>query len=134
MIFFVIIGESLRVSCGNRQAEGRHIHVNVPSLAALSAFQSINAAPPIDPAKFALRMLNIFFSLEELAGSNCTKAEGRNLLDPNILLAIKRKRIIFELIFWFSSAFVRSNEYEVPDSKGRGRGKVAKDSSEKPEC
>ena len=45
---------------------------------------------PPDPAKFALRLLSIFFSPEQLARSNCTKADGRDLLDPTILLAIKR--------------------------------------------
>ena len=111
--FSLSLGESLQVCCGNRQAAGQHITITMPSLAALTAFKSINAAPPTDPSKFALRLLTIFFSMEELAASNCTRAEGRNLLDSNVLLAIKCKTKHFELIL-IQFVFVRSNEYEVP--------------------
>lgn len=79
--------------CGDRKVSGRHAVVTLPSTAALAEFQAICAAPPNDPAKFALRLLGIFFTQEQLAVSNCTKAEGRQLLDPTILLAIKCKCI-----------------------------------------
>jgi hypothetical protein len=48
------------------------------------------APPPKDAAEFALRMLSIFFFNEEkLGASNCTKADGRRLLDQDILKSIK---------------------------------------------
>ena len=81
----------LQVCCGDRKVPGRHAVVPLPSPAALAEFQSVNSAPPCDPAKFALRLLGIFFTTEQLSVSNCTKAEGRELLDPKILQAIKGK-------------------------------------------
>lgn len=88
---YVCILTGLQVCYGNSKQRDRHSIVNVPSIAALADFNSVNSAPPSDPAKFALRLLGIFFSYEELAKSNCTKADGRDLLDPEIILAIKRK-------------------------------------------
>ena len=81
----------LQVLCGDGQAHGRHVMVTLPSTAALAAYRSINAAPPANPAKFALKLLRVFFTLEQLSVSNCTMAEGRELLDPLKLEAIKRK-------------------------------------------
>ena len=86
-----IIYPGLQVCCGESKAPERHVMVSLPSTAALAEYKSINTAPPYDPAKFALRLLGVFFTLEQLSTSNCTKAEGRELLDPNILQAIKRK-------------------------------------------
>ena len=91
LVCTIIIYSGLQVCCGDRKVSGRYAVVSLPSTAALAEFKSINTAPPRDPAKFALRLLGIFFTLEQLSVSNCTKAEGRELLDPNILQAIKRK-------------------------------------------
>ena len=69
---------------------------------ALAEFQSISAAPPNDQAKFALKLLGIFFTQEQLAVSNYTKAEGRQLLDPTVLQAIKganEKKLIWYFLF-----------------------------------
>ena len=90
LVHCCFFSDELQVCCGNNKADGRFINVTLPSLAALSAFQSVNTLLPPDPANFALRLLSIFFSPEQLARSNCTKADGRDLLDPTILLAIKR--------------------------------------------
>lgn len=79
--------------CGMAGVKGKyiHVHVNMPSEAALKEYQVTNACPPKDAGKFALKLLSVFFSAEELSKSNCTKAEGRDLLDPDLLLGIKRK-------------------------------------------
>lgn len=90
---FLLCYIELQVFCGDKKARGRYSIVTVPSRAALAEYNSVNSAPPGDAAKFALRLLGVFFTSEELARSNCTKAEGRELLDPEILQAIKRERV-----------------------------------------
>ena len=67
--------------------------VKLPTSAALAEFKQIDACPPKDPAKFALKLLSVFFSEEELGRSNCTKADGRDLLDQEVLLGIKCKKL-----------------------------------------
>ncbi len=74
--------------CGEPGVKGRSVVVELPSEAALAQFIQINC-PPKDPAKFALKLLSVFFTDEELSQSNCTKAEGRDLLNQEILVAIK---------------------------------------------
>ena len=71
--------------------KGKYVFIDLPSEAALKQYQLINSCPPGDAGKFALKLLSIFYSPEELARSNCTKAEGRELLNPEFLLAIKCK-------------------------------------------
>ena len=66
----------LQVCCGDNKAMGRSSIVTLPSRAALAEFHSVNSAPPNDAAKFALRLLGVFFTAEVLARSNCTRAEG----------------------------------------------------------
>ena len=73
---------------------GHYCIVSLPSRAALAEYNSVNSAPPSDASKFALRLLGVFFTVEELARSNCTKADGRELLDPEILQAIKCKIVV----------------------------------------
>lgn len=82
---------SLTVVCGDPNTSGKHIVLKVPSVAALHQFQKVSAAAKTsDPAKFALKLLSVFFSDEELSVSiNGTYAEGRRLLDQNVLLGIK---------------------------------------------
>ena len=65
--------------------------VNLLSEAAEKEYQLINACPPKDAGKFALKLLSMFYSPEVLSRSNCTKAEGRDLLDPHLSMGIKRK-------------------------------------------
>ena len=89
----------LQVFCGNRDVKGRFSTVTLPSEAALAEFNAINTAPPSDAAKFALRLLGVFFTTDELARSNCTKAEGRKLLNPKILQAIKRNGRLYATIY-----------------------------------
>ena len=92
-----IIG--MRVCCGKGGVKGKHIYLTLPSEAALAAFSLLNSAPPADPAKFVLRMLAIFFTSSELEKSNCTKAEGRELLDQEVIQGIKCKWITTSIIF-----------------------------------
>ena len=88
---FTSVVDELTVCCGNPKIVGRHMMLRVPTEAALVSFKQIQACPPQDPGKFALRLLSVFFSDEVLSTSNCTKAEGRALLDQEVLLGIKRK-------------------------------------------
>ena len=43
------------------------------------------------PAKLALALLNVFFTEQEMASSNCTPAPSRQLLNPNIISGIHCK-------------------------------------------
>ena len=86
--------------CGQPEVDGKHVYLTLHSEMAVSEFQQISFCPPSEPAKFALRLLSVFFSDDVLAESNCTKAEGRKLLDQQILLGI---RCEFTLLFWFTS-------------------------------
>ncbi len=79
--------------CGEEGTKGKFVVVDLPSEAALAEFQQVNACLPKDPEKFALKLLSVFFTEEELGRSNCTKAEGRDLLNQEILLAIKCKSL-----------------------------------------
>ena len=89
MVTFV--ADPLTVCCGQVGASGKHVYLRVPTEAALMEFQQVSLCPPNDPAKFALKLLSVFFTDELLSTSNCTKAEGRSLLDQEILLGIKCK-------------------------------------------
>lgn len=68
--------------------------IKVPSEAALSQFRELAAFPPKDLSKYALKLLSVFFMDSELAKSNCTRAQGRKLLDQDIIIAIKGKMVI----------------------------------------
>ena len=73
--------------------KGKYVMVELPSEheAALSQFHQVDSCHLKDPAKFALQLLSVFFSDEEFGRSNCTKAEGRETLNLQVLTAIKRK-------------------------------------------
>ena len=79
----------LQVCCGDRKIPEIHAFMLLPSISAED--NSINAAPPSDAARFVLRLLGVLFTTDQLALSNCTKAEGRELLDPHILNAVRCK-------------------------------------------
>ena len=81
------LNSDLKLCCGN--PGGKHIYITLPSAAALQEYQVINSCPPKEAGKFALKLLGIFFSPSELAVSNCTKAEGRGLLNPNFNIGNK---------------------------------------------
>ena len=66
-------------------------YVTLPSEAALKEFLILNSCPPKEAEKFNLMLLGIFFSLEELAASNCNKVDGRELLNPDLILGMKCK-------------------------------------------
>ena len=68
-----------------------HCKVTLLTEKAVAEFWQLNNCPPADPGKFALRLLSLCFTNEELAESNCTPAEGRRLLNQEILTAIKRE-------------------------------------------
>lgn len=67
MLYFTILFESVVVT-------ERYLRDTLHVISALAEYNSINAAPPSDAAKFALRLLEVFFTTEQLAVSNCTKA------------------------------------------------------------
>ena len=83
--------------CGDPETQNC-IYISVPSALALSRFKELEAFPPKEPTRYALRLLAIFFSDEELARSNCTKAEGRNLLDRRTLDAIRGKHVVIGIL------------------------------------
>ena len=70
---------------------GHHINLRLLSEAAVAEFRCVESCLPSEPEKFALKLLSVFFSDEVFGKSICTKAEGRQLLDQNILLGIKHK-------------------------------------------
>lgn len=90
-----MVKDLLEVICDDPTAAGKHLIIllRVPSPAALSQFQNITSSTANTPAKFALKLLSVFFGDEELGNSNCTFAEGWRLLDQNVLLGIKCKLI-----------------------------------------
>ena len=45
----------------------------------------------VDAGPLALSLMDLFFSREEMARGNCTDAEGRNLLEPEIISGIRCK-------------------------------------------
>ena len=84
----------LEVCCGDPKRSSSVI-VTVPSDDDLAQFTELNAVPPKDPAKdpakYALRLLSVFFTDEELAESNCMRAEERKLLNQAKISAIRDK-------------------------------------------
>ena len=59
----------LEVLCGNSSSKDNQIVVKLPSEEAKALYAQINNCPPKDPAKFALRLLSVFLSGDELAQS-----------------------------------------------------------------
>ena len=47
------------------------------------------SCPPGNPAKLSLKLLSCFFSIDQLVKSNCTKADGREIIDQKILDGIR---------------------------------------------
>lgn len=84
------------VCCGNSAEKGKHIYLTLPSEAAVMGFQQLESCPPKDPGKFAIKLLTLFYGDEELSQSNCTRAEGRKLLDQEVLLGIKCKFVFYK--------------------------------------
>ena len=92
--FYTIVSiDPLMVCCGDAEQKDKHVYLTLPSEDALIALRQLNYNPPKDPAKFALKLLTLFISEEELGQSNCTWAEGRKLIDQKILLGIKCKLV-----------------------------------------
>ena len=79
---------STEVVCGNPKSR-QHVVLPLPSEAAVALFHSVNCCLPPDAGTFAKKLLDVFFSEEELARSCCTKAVGRELLDQMVLSGIK---------------------------------------------
>ncbi len=69
------------------------IKLPVPLAAATEQLTQLKHSLPNDAEKYALKLLFIFFKDEELAESNCTLAEGRRLLDQDVLKGIQCKRV-----------------------------------------
>ena len=80
--------------CGQAGVKGHYSVVELPSEAAVAHLRQINACPPGDAAKYALRLMPVFFTSEELGSSNCTVTQGRDLLNQEYLEAIKRKKFL----------------------------------------
>lgn len=87
---YIIGQDPLQIVCGN-SATSAHMVMKLPSEKAVAQFVQLNAISPAEAGKFALRMLSLFYTNEELAESNCTLAEGRKLIDHEVLLAIQCK-------------------------------------------
>ena len=87
----VELTDPLQVICGDprRSASCEHVILKVPSAAALMEFNRVSEFVHGAPKKFALKLLSIFFTDEELAESNCTYAPGRKLLDQQVLRGIQ---------------------------------------------
>ena len=51
------------------------------------------------PVKLALNLMTTLFSEEELARGNCTPTKGRELLNPRVILGIRRKCNVIVFIF-----------------------------------
>ena len=50
---------------------------------------SMAEAISTNPPRLACNLLSVFFTKDELSKGNCTPAQGRNLLDPNIIQGIR---------------------------------------------
>ena len=89
LTFTNLLFTGLQICGGQAGVPGKYEIVTMPSETALVEYKQINVCPPSDPAKFALKFLSVFFTTKQLARSNCTKAGRRELLDQDILQAIK---------------------------------------------
>ena len=83
--------DPLAVVCGDPHSKEANVVLKVKTRAILTQFQQLTAATAMDPGEFALKLLSIFYSDEELSESNCTFVEGRKLNDRNVLMGIKCK-------------------------------------------
>ena len=81
---------STEVVCGNPKSR-QHLVLPLPSEAAVALFHSVNCCLSSDASAFAKKLLDVFFSKEELARSCCTKAVRRELLNQTVLRGIKCK-------------------------------------------
>ena len=118
-IIYTYYIDHLEVICGNPNSRDDKISLKVPSEAAKALYLQISNCPPKDPAKFALRLLSVFFTDEELAESNCTDAKGRKLLDQSILWGIKCKcmmlLILYVIIIYYF--IIGQTNYKFPADK-----------------
>lgn len=106
----------LEVCCGDPR-KSSCVWIKVPSQAALSLFRQLSTFPPKDPGRYALKLLSVFYSDEELAESNCTKAEGRKLVDQDVLIAIKgivSLQLILFIIFMTYFHSLEQTNYKFP--------------------
>ncbi len=71
------------------EPSGKGVKVVLPSPLAAEQLTQLRHSVPKDAAKYALKLLSIFFSDSELAESNCTPAEGRKLLNKDVLKGIQ---------------------------------------------
>lgn len=65
-------------------SEGKKDFIQLQTQEKTTSLDSILVCIPATPQKLALKLLGAIFTVEELARSNCTKVEGRDLLDPKI--------------------------------------------------
>lgn len=52
------------------------------------------AFPLKDPSKYAPKLLSVSFTDYELIESNCMRAEGRKLLNQDVIIAIKLRKVV----------------------------------------
>ena len=81
--YIYVAQDPLQVLCG-KSATSSHLLVKLPSEKAVAQFYQLNACAPVDAGKFALRLLSLFYTNEELAESNCMPAEGRKLIQSTL--------------------------------------------------
>lgn len=102
--YFISI-DPLHVCFGNPGDKSKHTYLKLTSEAALAHYRQLSIFLPKDPAKLALKLLSLFFTDHQLSVSNCTKAEGREILDQKILEGIMCK-FASCLIAWTSFCYI----------------------------
>ena len=80
-----------------------HCKVTLPTEKSVAEFWQLNNCPTADPGKFALCLLSLCFTNEELAESNCTPAEGRCLLNQETLTAIKCETLFITTTCYYTN-------------------------------
>ena len=101
ILFFLVPDNVLGRWLGNTLShitEGKKVFIQLKTQEKATNLDSILACIPATSQKLALKLLGAVFTVEELARSNCTKVEGRDLLDPKILHGIRCKCVV--LITW----------------------------------
>ena len=77
----------------SRPLENKKMWIPLASKSDVQKFHSVNQNLPPAAHKYALKLMDVFFTKEELKTGNCTVAEGRTLLNQQILQGMKCKPV-----------------------------------------